>query len=82
MNSTATKPNSVKDPVCGMTVDPKLTDIVAMVEGQTFYFCAEGCRKAFIANPKKYLEPREERLVVPIHRKTGKGNGRESNEML
>jgi YHS domain-containing protein len=58
VNSTATKINSFTDPVCGMTVNPKMTDIVATVDGQVYYFCAEDCRKAFIANPKKYLEPK------------------------
>jgi YHS domain-containing protein len=59
VNSIATKTNSAKDPVCGMTVNPERTDIVATVEGQLYYFCAEGCRKAFVKNPKKYLEPKK-----------------------
>ena len=59
MNSTDTEINSAIDPVCGMTVNPKMTDIVATVEGQAYYFCAEGCRKAFIENPKKSLEPKK-----------------------
>ena len=59
VNSTDTEINSAIDPVCGMTVNPKMTDIVATVEGQAYYFCAEGCRKAFIENPKKYLEPKK-----------------------
>ena len=59
MNSTDTEINSAIDPVCGMTVNPKMTDIVATVEGQAYYFCAEGCHKAFIENPKKYLEPKK-----------------------
>ncbi len=48
---------SAVDPVCGMSVNPGATEIVAAVEGQNYYFCAEGCRKAFVANPKKFLEP-------------------------
>ena len=56
MNQTATKTDSVIDPVCGMTVNPEMTDIEAMVKGQAYYFCAEGCRKAFVANPAKYLD--------------------------
>lgn len=59
VNSTDTEINSAIDPVCGMTVDPEKTDIVATVEGQAYYFCAEGCRKAFLENPKKYLEPKK-----------------------
>jgi YHS domain-containing protein len=49
--------NSALDPVCGMTVNQRLTDIVTTIQGQTYYFCAEGCRKAFEADPQKYLSP-------------------------
>ncbi len=47
---------AVIDPVCGMKVDPSKTDLVATYQGYSYYFCAEGCRKAFKANTKKYLE--------------------------
>ena len=43
------------DPVCGMPVDPEAAKIKAFIEGQNYYFCAEGCRKAFKKNPEKYL---------------------------
>ncbi|CAB1059498.1 hypothetical protein D1BOALGB6SA_4260 [Olavius sp. associated proteobacterium Delta 1] len=47
--------NSALDPVCGMTVNQRLTEIVTIIQGQTYYFCAEGCREAFVADPQKYL---------------------------
>ena len=56
MNQTATESDSVIDPVCGMTVNPEKSAIEATVEGQAYYFCAEGCRKAFVENPEKYLD--------------------------
>ena len=59
MNQTATKTEMFVDPVCGMSVNPENTDIEATVEGHAYYFCAEGCRKAFIKNPKKYLKPKK-----------------------
>lgn len=46
------------DPVCGMKVDPSETAIVATHDGCSYYFCADGCRKAFEANPGKYLKPK------------------------
>ena len=49
--------NSILDPVCGMTVNQLLTEIVTTIQGQTYYFCAEGCRDAFVADPQKYLTP-------------------------
>ena len=61
MNQTATEANTFIDPVCGMSVDPKTTEIVTTIEGQTYYFCAEGCHKSFVENPKKYLEPKPEK---------------------
>jgi YHS domain-containing protein len=47
---------SAVDPVCGMPVNPATTKILATVEGEQFYFCAEVCRKAFVKNPKKFLD--------------------------
>jgi len=38
----------VKDPICGMTVDPA-TARHAERDGKMFYFCCEGCRKKFLA---------------------------------
>lgn len=46
-----------KDPVCGMDVNPRGAQHKSEHQGQTFYFCAPGCKKAFDANPKKYLDP-------------------------
>lgn len=46
----------VKDPVCGMEVDPKKSDWVAEYGGKTYYFCSEGCMRAFNTHPSKYLE--------------------------
>ncbi len=46
------------DPVCGMEVDPGRTRLVAIYQGHSYWFCAEGCREAFEANPKEYLEPK------------------------
>ena len=46
-----------KGPVRGMDVDPATAQHKTEHEGQTYYFCAPGCRKAFEAEPKKYLDP-------------------------
>ena len=44
------------DPVCGMEVDADKTELVSTYNGDLYHFCAEGCRKAFEANPEKYLK--------------------------
>lgn len=46
----------VKDPVCGMDVDPHAAKHTAEHEGHPYYFCSAGCRTKFVANPTKYLD--------------------------
>jgi YHS domain-containing protein len=45
----------VKDPVCGMEVDPKTAGGKSDYKGQTYYFCSQGCKKAFEKEPEKYV---------------------------
>ncbi len=44
-----------KDPVCGMEVDEKMAPAKSEYKGKTYYFCSPGCKKAFDADPEKYL---------------------------
>lgn len=53
VNRTAT----VKDPVCGMMVDPKRTEHHAQHGTETFHFCSARCYDKFVANPEQYLKP-------------------------
>lgn len=45
----------VKDLVCDMDVNPKTAAASYEFEGQTYYFCAPGCRHAFEKDPQKYI---------------------------
>jgi YHS domain-containing protein len=45
------------DPVCGMTVNTDTTQYTSEYEGQTYYFCAPGCKRAFEVEPQRYLDP-------------------------
>ncbi|MBI2359210.1 MAG: YHS domain-containing protein [Deltaproteobacteria bacterium] len=45
-----------KDPVCGMNVDEKKAAATSQYQGQTYYFCAEACKRAFEKDPAKYLK--------------------------
>src|SRR5271154_3789217 len=45
----------VKDPVCGMDVDPRDDRHRAEVGGSTYYFCSNGCKIKFVANPSSYI---------------------------
>ena len=40
-----------------MDVDPVTAKHKSEYEGKTYFFCAPGCRKAFEADPEKYLDP-------------------------
>ncbi len=48
---------AVKDPVCGMNVDPATAKHKAEHDGATNYFCSSRCREKFVAEPTKYLAP-------------------------
>jgi YHS domain-containing protein len=43
------------DPVCKMQVDPATAQWTSEYQGQTYYFCAPGCKRAFEQDPEKYL---------------------------
>lgn len=45
----------VKDVVCGMDVDPDSAPAKSEHQGTTYYFCAEGCKIDFDADPQKFL---------------------------
>src|SRR5579871_3422595 len=47
----------VKDPVCGMTVDPATARNRFDYHGATYYFCGARCRSRFEADPDKILHP-------------------------
>jgi P-type Cu+ transporter len=48
-------PERVRDPVCGMSVDPTATPHRAEHAGQHYFFCGAKCRERFIAEPSRYL---------------------------
>ena len=45
----------VKDPVCGMTVDPEATSHRHHHDGQDYFFCSDVCRESFAQAPDDYL---------------------------
>jgi Cu+-exporting ATPase len=46
----------VRDPVCGMTVDPATSKHRFDYRGETYHFCSAGCRTKFAADPVSCLE--------------------------
>jgi len=61
------KPTEVtlRDPVCGMTVNPATSKHRFDYSGETFHFCSAGCKTRFSAYPKTFLERRALRTDVP-----------------
>ncbi len=43
------------DPVCGMQVDPKKAAAASEYKGETYYFCAVGCKQIFDREPEEFL---------------------------
>ncbi len=55
------------DPVCGMNVESTTAAGQTEYQGQTYYFCAVGCKKKFEADPDHYLNKPQPVLVsLPV----------------
>jgi Cu+-exporting ATPase len=77
---------NVKDPVCGMAVDPNKTSHRHTYQGRSYYFCSAGCQGKFVAQPARYLAEQPARVeksatgtiyTCPMHpqiRQVGPGN--------
>ena len=51
--------HTVKDPVCGMLVDPRTAAHQVAYKGQTYFFCSAGCEAKFEAEPARYATEQE-----------------------
>lgn len=57
--------HAVKDPVCGMSVDPHTAEHRSKHAGKTQYFCSARCQSKFDESPDKYLGEEQE-PVKPV----------------
>ncbi|MGX5848592.1 heavy metal translocating P-type ATPase [Mesorhizobium sp. PL10] len=62
----------VRDPVCGMLVDPAAGKPTAGPGGRLFHFCSEACRTKFVAAPEKYLTATDPVCGMSVDRATAK----------
>jgi Cu+-exporting ATPase len=46
----------MKDPVCGMQVDPAKAAGSSQYKGQTYYFCSASCKAKFDADPGRFAK--------------------------
>ncbi|KQU64160.1 haloacid dehalogenase [Phycicoccus sp. Root563] len=60
---------TVKDPVCGMDVDPASSEHHALHDGRTHWFCSSRCRRRFEENPDAFLH------AVPADANADHGHG-------
>ncbi len=59
------QPKPVKDPVCGMEVDPDQSAGSHTHDGTTYHFCSIHCWGRFRTNPEKYVGEREPEEARP-----------------
>ena len=60
--------STAKDPVCGMSVTLEGAQHKTEHQGQTYYFCCNGCRTKFAADPQKYLAPKTDAPTAPVNK--------------
>ncbi len=65
----ATAPGKVRDPVCGMVIDPANAAAKTEYKGETIYFCNLKCEQKFLASPDSYLSTQG-----PVQRVAVKGS--------
>jgi Cu+-exporting ATPase len=64
-NAVDHEPQSAKDPVCGMDVDPGTAKHRRDHGGRAYYFCSAGCAERFAAAPQDYLGDRPAAKEAP-----------------
>jgi Cu+-exporting ATPase len=62
----------IRDPVCGMSVDPKAGKPSAGHGGRAYHFCSAGCRDRFVKDPQAYLEATDPVCGMKVDRASAK----------
>ncbi|TIT18126.1 MAG: YHS domain-containing protein, partial [Mesorhizobium sp.] len=62
----------IRDPVCGMTVDPAAGKPTTEHGGHRYHFCSESCRSKFVAEPQKYLTATDPVCGMSVDRATAR----------
>ncbi|MBB4170166.1 heavy metal translocating P-type ATPase [Rhizobium sp. BK538] len=72
----------VRDPVCGMTVDPTAGKPSLQYGGLTYHFCSDGCRRKFEAMPRDYLTAKDPVCGMTVDRASAKHMLKHEGEKL
>ncbi|OWV84148.1 copper-transporting ATPase [Rhizobium sp. R635] len=62
----------IRDPVCGMTVDPQGGKPSLDHAGRAYHFCSEGCRTKFAAAPQDYMTAKDPVCGMSVDRSAAK----------
>lgn len=59
--------HAVKDPVCGMSVDPHIAKFRSQHQDKTWYFCSSRCQTRFDEDPQHYLSDtqKQDEVIAP-----------------
>jgi Cu+-exporting ATPase len=68
----AEAPAVIRDPVCGMTVDPEAGKPTHGHGGRSYHFCSTGCRDKFEADPAAYLTATDPVCGMTVDRSTAR----------
>ena len=60
----------IRDPVCGMIVDPNAGKPTTDYQGHTYHFCSDGCRKKFDGDPEAYRTSEDPVCGMTVERAT------------
>ena len=60
----------VRDPVCGMIVDPNSRKPTASYDGRTYHFCSAACHDKFVKEPTSYLTASDPVCGMTVQRST------------
>jgi Cu+-exporting ATPase len=66
MNETRAEVHVATDPVCGMMVDTHAGKPTVKFGNRTYFFCSEGCRTKFAADPERYLDKKGDPEPLPV----------------
>ena len=70
----------IRDPVCGMHVDPTAGKPTAEYRGHIYHFCCDGCRTKFQADPEAYRTAEDPVCGMTVERASAAHMSKHSGE--
>jgi Cu+-exporting ATPase len=70
----------IRDPVCGMTVEPAAGKPFADHGGHRYHFCAERCRERFLDDPEAFIEAEDPVCGMSVDRARARFMAKDGDE--